>query len=519
MPDGTIIEGVPEGTTQAQVMAKYQGAKPDMFTQTAEADSNTDNFLASVGGALAGIPIAAREIAGKPRPGEFDQWKQSMAGLWSTPMGKAGSITGGVLPAVPLMMAPGLNTIAGAAGIGAVSGALQPTGGEDGQRARNTALGFGLGGLGQAGGNALGSLLSNRAISKAGQLSTAEAQNAVRDATIREGQAAGFTFPPDQINPSLINRGLVGLSGKISTAQGAAIKNQELIPQLVKKELGLPADVPLNKETLQQVRSTAGEAYKTLKQFGPVKTDAEFTGALQGLTGEYRALVNDFPSQRNAAIESLVEDLSKPQFNSASAVELVKRLRSDGRANLKAFDDPAKKALGKVQIGAQSAIEDLLERNLIASGNAGFLQIFRNARTMIAKTHTIEDALEDSTGHIVASKIGKEYAKGRPLTGELATIGKVAQAFPRAVQNVNTSMPGLSPLDYMAGLVSGNAAAALARPAARGAILSGPYQRAMVNAPSYEQNWIGQLLAANKPQTEQLTGLLGGAGLPAWNRP
>ena len=394
------------------------------------------------------------------------------------------------------------------------------------ERAGRGAFAFGAGKAGQYVGGKVADALASRATNKAATLAADQASHATRDATVAEAQAAGYVFPPSQIAPTATNRVMEGLAGKISTAQGAAIKNEEVTKALAKKALGLPNDIPLTKETLAQVRSTAGEAYKTLRGFGPVQTDAEFKAAIDGITGEYRALVQDFPSQANGGIDALVKDFGKPQFNSSSAVDLVRRLRADGRANLKAFDDPAKQSLGKVQLGAQNAIEDLLDRNLAASGNEGFLQVFRNARTIIAKTHTVEDALEESTGKIVAGKIGKEFSKGRPLTGELATIGKTAQAFPRAVQNVNTSMPGVSPLDYMAGLMTGTASgnplgmgAAFVRPIARSALLSDKYQKALVKAPSYDLSATDKLLArlGDDPElAKRLGGLLGLGGLRAY---
>ena len=491
LPDGTIIEGVPEGTTRAEIEKKYRahiGTPAPVvspYEATAQEDSNASNLLAAIGGAMKAPYVGLRQAMGAGTPQDVKEWKDSMAGLWSTPMGKVGTVVGGAATAAPIAMVPGANTAAGAALTGAAYGASQPVTGSE-TRLANTVEGMGGGVAGKYLGDALGkgaSALFNRSATNA---ASAQSTNAVRDATLREAQAAGYVFPPNQVAPNVVNRALEGVSGKISTAQGAAVRNEGVNLSLAKKAIGLPDDVPLNKDTLSQVRSIAGEAYKSLKQIGPVANDADLARAMQGVTGEYRALIQDFPSQRNAAIDTLISDLEKPQFNSASLVELVKRLRSDARANLKAFDDPAKKALGQVQMGAQNAIEDLFDRTLQASGNGDFLQVFRNARTTIAKTHTIENALEESTGKIVASKIGKEYAKGKPLTGELATIGKTAQAFPKAVQNLNTGTPGVSPLDWMAGILSGNPVVPFARPAVRAGILSGPYQRAMVHPPSYE---------------------------------
>ena len=489
---------IPPAEFAAKIGLNKAQEKPDPYGETAKADSNTDNLLASVGGAMYAPVLGVKQMLGKATPEDVKQWKDSMAGLWETPMGKAGTIAGGVATAAPLAMIPGANTTAGAALGGLAFGAAQPVG-QDDSRLAQAIEGMGGGVAGQYAGRALGALASKYVGNKTANLSAQKVQNTVRDAAVKDAQGAGYVLPPDQIAPNLVNRALVGLSGKISTAQGAAIKNQEVTNTLARKALGIPEDVPLTKETLGQVRQVAGKAYEQLKSFGQFKADPEFGAAVKSASAEYRALADEFPELANGKIDSLLKMIDRPQFNSSTAVELVKRLRSDARSNLKAFDDPEKKALGRVQNSVQSAIEDLMDRNLTATGNGEFLDVFRNARTMIAKAHTVEDALEESTGKVVAGKIGKEYSKGRPLTGELATIGKTAQAFPKAVQNINTSMPGLSPLDYMGGLLTGGAtgnplgmAAAFARPIARAGILSGPYQKAMVQAPSYEVGLLGR---------------------------
>lgn len=383
---------------------------------------------------------------------------------------------------------------------------------------------YGAGKLGEFVGGKIANALSKRADNVTADLAAQKAQNAVRDTTLKEAQQAGYAIPPVQANPAnpgAVNRVLEGISGKIQTAQAAAIKNQEVTNQLAKRALLLPEDAPLTRESIGAVRSAAGEVYKAVKGFGPVAADDEFRSALNGVSGEYRALIADYPSQSNGAINSLLKDLSKDNFNSATLVEFVKRLRHDGFKNIAAIE-PERKALGQVQLGAQNALEDLLERRVAATGDTNALDVFRNARALIAKSYTVQNALEESTGKVVAGKIGKEFSKGRPLTGELATIGKTAEAFPKAVQNVNTSMPGLSPIDAAvstgAAIGSGNplyAALPIARPIIRAGLLSSPYQKAMVNAPGYAPSLAEKMLAtAGKSPDEMqrlgaLLGLLG----------
>lgn len=491
----------------ATVAAAYKQAKSevpamgDAYERTAKADTGGQNLLASVGGAMYGPYLGAKQLLGLTSPDEIQQYKNSMAGLWSTPMGKAGTVLGGVAASAPAAVVGGASLPAAAA-VGAGLGALQPTG-QDESRLQNAAAGGVGGAVGQGAATLLGkgaSALGGWLTQKAAEAAT---KNATLGATINEAKNAGYVFPPSQVNPgSIVNNVLEGFSGKIKTAQSAAAKNEDVTASLAKAAIGAPQDATLNNATINAIRTEAGKAYSAVRQSGPVVADQQYGSDFSKVIGEYQNLAEQFPSQRNASIDGLVKDLSldpaKP-VDPSTVVDLVRRLRKDGFANLRS-DHPETAQLGQIQIGAQNALEDLLDRNLQASGNPDLLNNFREARTLFAKTYTVEKALEDSTGKIVASKIGREYSRGKPLTGELATIGKVAEAFPKAVQNVNTSMPALSPLDYLGGglgytIHPAYAAAALARPLVRSAILSKPYQSLM----AHPQSGNGGLLARGLP--------------------
>jgi len=63
------------------------------------------------------------------------------------------------------------------------------------------------------------------------------------------------------------------------------------------------------------------------------------------------------------------------------------------------------------------------------AGKENLIPALREARQKIAKTYTVERALNDATG-LNASVIGRLYDKGTPLTGDLKSIGQFASAFP-----------------------------------------------------------------------------------------
>ncbi len=220
--------------------------------------------------------------------------------------------------------------------------------GTPGERLTRGALSYGAGKAGEWVGGKIADKLASRTEGVASSLAAQKAQNAVRDSTVREAQQAGYVIPPTQVNPTnpgIANRLMEGISGKVQTAQAAAIKNQEVTNQLAKKALLLPEDVPLTRESIGAVRSAAGQVYKAIKGFGPVQADDEFRAAMQNVAGDYGTLVNEFPSQSNGAVNALLKDLSRDNFQSSTMVEFVKRLRHDGFKNI-VSQDPEKVALG-----------------------------------------------------------------------------------------------------------------------------------------------------------------------------
>jgi hypothetical protein len=327
-----------------------------------------------------------------------------------------------------------------------------------------------------------------------------------------ESQQAGYRIPPTQANPSLINRALEGTAGKITTAQQASAGNQRISGKLSAEDIGLDGKTTITPKVLEQVRAEAGTAYNRIKVLPlKFKVDGEFQQAVSNLGNDFATAAKEFPEiAGNKLIEDLQQGLSKPTISPVAAVELVKKLRFDAAKNAKAFDDPAKAALSGAQKQAANAIEDLIERRLAQSGKPELVDAFRAARERIAKTYDIEAALNDTTGSVSARAIGNKMDKA--TTGNLRTVGRFANAFPKAAQSPEPmgSLPGWSPLDLYAGAglgLGGYAAGSpslmalgLLRPAARALILSKPYQ--------------STLGAPTLPMAREQAGMLGAMAVP-----
>lgn len=382
---------------------------------------------------------------------------------------------------------------------------------------------FAVGKIGQKLGGVVADKLAQRSASKAAGLAADKANNAVRDATLAETQAAGYALPPSQVAPTLPNRVLEGFAGKLTTAQQASAKNQNVTNTLIKREIGLPADAPLSLDSIRAARAEAAQAYEPVRGFGEFNADKEYAHALNDIATKYDRGHGGMASLRNKEVESLLEDASTLKLDSHNAVDFLQNLREQGFANASPLAKATDRKLGKTQLAVAKAVEDMMARNLEQAGQPEVLQAFRDARVRIAKTFTAEKALNPATGNIDAGKVGAMFKKDKPLTGGFATVGKAAAAFPKALAENKTSMPGISPLDYIGGAVAGGATGnplamltPFLRPAVRSGLLSGAYQKAMVKPPSYAPSLADKLieLAGKKPrELETLGGLLGLGGL------
>jgi hypothetical protein len=461
--------------------------------------SGAETFRAGAGKAFVDIGRGAGQLVGAvPSDGAS---RTLDAPLMATTAGKVGNFAGNVALAAPAAFVPGANTVAGAGVVGAGLGLLQPAESAK-ERLTNTALGgaFGAGGqaLGKLGGQALGKVAARRAATAAEQ----QAENSVRDGILKEARALGYKAPPATVNQtSTVARTVESLAGKDAMKQTSAVGNQKVTNRLVREEFGLPKAAPLRIATLKGIREKAGGVYKAVKDTGEIVTDDAYLTDLADLTRSADELANDFPDLNfagSAEVQALQKGLTQERFSANGALEAIKKLRNDASKNLAwNVDDPSKKALGMAQREAAGIVEEQVMRHLTAIGKPELAGQFDKARQTIAKTYSVQAALNDSTGNVVAGKLSAQLRKGKPLSGNLEKIARFAGAVEAGITKEPTGSAGVSALvaslataGGMGGLALGNPGAAavaagvpLLREAARRSLLTSGGQA--LAAPSY----------------------------------
>jgi hypothetical protein len=411
-----------------------------------------------------------------PSRKEIDESNERDTPLMATPAGFLGNLGGGAAATVPLAMIPGANTLAGTAVGGGILGAAQPVG-QDESRTMNTALGGVVGPLAKIGLDKLGGFLQQRASNKAAELAAEQSRNSVRDTTLMEARQAGYVVPPSATGDAgFVTKRVEGVGGKAAIGQEAAGRNQEVTNNLARKALGLGENEPITPTVLENLRENAAAPYREIAKIDPAV---------------------------------------------AADLEALKVARNEAKVYFTHYDrsaDPKSLAEARKQDALAKRLEGYIEDAANNAGIPGLVQKLRDARQMIAKTYDVERALNVATGDVSAPIIGRMVDKGKPLTGELATIGKFAEAFPSyAREGAKIPTPGVSKSEALAasmlslggmGVAGPWGAAAglmpLASGPARSMALSGFGQRTM-GTPNYNVPMTTRLMseAANNPMLKR----------------
>lgn len=426
---------------------------------------------------------------------ELEQYKQ--ANPFSVAGGQLVGEVGATLP-VGGLLAKGLSAVPTLSTKAApLIEAIRTSGGAGGGLATRAAGGAVVGGTGAAmidqesagTGAAIGAALPVVGAGLSRLLSSSAQQTPEVTAAINAARDAGYVIPPTQANPTLLNRVLEGTAGKLTTAQNASAKNQEVTNKLAAKSLGLPEETPITIDVLDSIRKTAGEAYDALA---------------------------NLPVKKGSKADTLTNAPEIAKIDPAKMVYDLRVARNDSNAYYKNYArtaDPEALTKARSLKAEATRIENSLENYAKALGYNDLLPELRNARQLIAKTYTVESALNQTTGSVNAQKLATDLEKGKPLSEGLKQAAEFAQRFPKAARTPEQmgSLPQFSPLDVTAGaglsaiLQDPMALASIGvRPVARSLALSPIVQNRLARNP----NDISQLLEILRTSTPPaITGL------------
>jgi hypothetical protein len=258
--------------------------------------------------------------------------------------------------------------------------------------------------------------------------------NAVRDATLLAGQREGYVATPGSVTPTTKNMMAERMAGKTNLEQLASVQNQMVTDQLARRAVGIPETAPLTSTAMQDIRKAEyAKGYEPVKKIGEVKTDEAFLNDLINVESKYTGPSGSFPEAVPEQVSAMVKNFTKDKFDAGDAVDVTRKLREQAKGDFKRGDND----LGMARVAVSNALENQIERSLTAANRpdaAAILEQFRLSRQRMAITHTIEDAIKEGGGSVIASKLARDIQSGKYVSGDIKTIAEFANVFPRVSQ-------------------------------------------------------------------------------------
>lgn len=348
-----------------------------------------------------------------------------------------------------------------------------------------------------------------KVLSRAGSKTADEALNAMRDQTFRDVREFGIVVPPSELGrgSDLVS----SVAGKAATTQEAAKRNQFGWQKAVREDLGLGKEaLPISKAQLKTIREEAAAPYREIETI--------HTEAKKQLEERLTAIAkNSDPHAMEMALEepAMKESLSILTTLAAADVNALKKTRKTMQDARTAFfnGNPGAYETWQKAKADSEALETAIERAAASLKDGTLLSRLKESRQKIAKTYSVEDALNPGNGFVDPVAFGRQLVNGEPLSGNLEKIAKFQLAFRReAVEAGRVPAPGVGNLgaQLSTGMASqgdapgviGAVVNATAGRAARPFLLSDMVQGAMLN-PVERQNFaavMARYLAENEAE-------------------
>jgi hypothetical protein len=316
----------------------------------------------------------------------------------------------------------------------------------------------------------LGQAIEAPIAARAAKIQEANVAKSYQNAPIIDAaQAAnrtGLAVNPAITNPTISNKAKGMVVGQ-AFDEAAAKANAARTTELVRKDLGVSADKPLDATAIETALDKASKPYDVVRNMDSLSTPEESIDALRALKKQSTIGGEAKTSAINSLVDDALQKLQKTttgafsgvgggpvQVGRSGAMVLndIRSMRRDAQAVYKAQSvnpDPLAIAKADTQMAIANILEDVIDKN---APNSKVLSEMQAARTRMAQIYDHDRAINYANETVdpqVYAKLLQER-KGN-MTGVGADIGKVAATFPE-IMSTQTPSASAAPTVARSGL-------------------------------------------------------------------
>jgi len=262
------------------------------------------------------------------------------------------------------------------------------------------------------------------------RLSSKDYQRGPQIEAAKDAQRLGLAIPPEVAQPGVGARLLSSVAGEEGPARLSKV-NEQNVRRVALNELGLDKDTQLNSVTpFKEARAQVAAPYNKVRQLPAMVADDVTLSALDALMPD-STLIGANTSTK--AITGIITDAKKKVSKGINGDDLLRNVEQLRKRSRKVYNnksaDVAALDRADVEIGVANVLESMIESNIF---NPKLLAEFKGARTQMAKSYAYQDATDLNTGFVNANKLAERTSKDNALTGDIATMGRIAGNFPDA---------------------------------------------------------------------------------------
>ena len=274
-------------------------------------------------------------------------------------------------------------------------------------------------------------VLANRAANtQAANVAKSYANAPIIDAA-QAANRQGLVMDPAITNPTLRNRAK-GMFVGSAFDEAAAKANAAQTTDLVRKDLGVAANQPLNATAVESALDKASKPYDVVRKIPNLAPDSEVISSIESL--RIPKLLGDegAAAKVNALIDASIEEINQGR-SGALVIDDIRQLRKQAQNVYKSRDKGNNPAAADVsaadaRIGIANALESLIDANV---NDPKVLGDLKAARIRMAQIYDHERAINFANETVDPQVYAKllDEKKGN-MTGVGADIGKVAATVP-----------------------------------------------------------------------------------------
>ena len=272
-----------------------------------------------------------------------------------------------------------------------------------------------------------------------------------------EAQRLGIVLNPTDIQPT-VGPKLTSMVAGPRAPEALAGTNKNQVRKVALGDMDLPATTQLNsRKAFDQARAQVAAPYEEVKKLPIQQADDAMVQRLEALRTDLDVIG---AKEYAPAISKIVDDAISKTQTGLTGEQLLKNISVLRERARKTYNNKAATTealdIADTNLRVATELESMIDNSIT---NPKLLDQFRAARQKMARTYAYEGATDLNTGMVDVGKLARITAKDNNLTGDIASLGRIAGNFPDVFSAQPT--PGFLTAPRLSRSGAGGAAGAL----------------------------------------------------------